>query len=111
MFPGMPKIDPKKMQALMKQMGIHQEEIPAEKVIIEKPDGKIIIINPSVQKVKMQGQETFQISGDVSEVVEKFSEQDVKLIMEKTGSSEKGARKVLEKTNGDIAEAIMKLSG
>ncbi|MBI2003939.1 Nascent polypeptide-associated complex protein, partial [Candidatus Pacearchaeota archaeon] len=33
MFGG---IDPKKMQSMMKQMGISQIEIPAEKVIIEK---------------------------------------------------------------------------
>jgi NACalpha-BTF3-like transcription factor len=29
-----PSIDPKKIQALMKQMGIAQEEIPAKRVII-----------------------------------------------------------------------------
>ena len=32
-------IDPKKMQAMMKQMGISQEDIPSSKVIIEKEDG------------------------------------------------------------------------
>ena len=41
MFPGMGKINPKQMQGLMKQMGISQEEIEAERVIIEKSDGKI----------------------------------------------------------------------
>ena len=34
---------------------------------------------------------------------------DVKLVMEQTGKSEKEARKALEETKGDIAEAIMKL--
>lgn len=105
-----PNIDPKKMQAVMKQMGINQTEISASKVIIEKDDGeKIIITNPSVTKIKMQGQESFQISGDVSESEEKFSDDDVKVVMEKTGCSEKEAKKVLEKT-GDLAEAILELS-
>ncbi|MCK9567939.1 nascent polypeptide-associated complex protein [Candidatus Pacearchaeota archaeon] len=105
-----PNIDPKKMQAVMKQMGINQTEISATKVIIEKDDGeKIIIINPSVVKIKMQGQESFQISGDVSESEEKFSDDDVKVVMEKTGCSEKEAKKVLEKT-GDLAESILELS-
>ena len=36
MIPGLGGLNPKKMQGLMKQMGISQEEIPAEKVIIEK---------------------------------------------------------------------------
>jgi nascent polypeptide-associated complex subunit alpha len=106
-----PNIDPKKMQAVMKQMGIGQEEINASKVIIEKEDGKRIMINnPSVTKIKMQGQESFQITGDVSEEEENsFSESDIEIIIQKTGCTEKEARKALEET-GDLADAIMKLS-
>lgn len=112
MFPGMGKIDPRKMQAMMRQMGINQEEIEASRVIIEKADGKIVIENPSVQKITMQGQESFQISGEVhEEETERFSEEDVKLVMEKTGRDKEEVRKVLEETNGEIAEAIIKLGG
>ena len=57
----------------------------------------------------MQGQESFQISGDVEEKTGAFSEEDVKLVAEKTGKSEEEARSALEETE-DIAEAIMKLS-
>jgi len=109
MFPGM---NPKKMQAVMKQMGISQEEIDASKVIIEKTDNtKIIIEFPSVTKVKMQGQETFQIAGKIKEETSapEISEDDIKTIIEKTGKSESEARKALEKT-GDLAEAILELS-
>jgi nascent polypeptide-associated complex subunit alpha len=103
-------INPKQMQAMMKQMGINQTEIPSSRVIIEKEDGgKIVINNPSVLKVKMQGQETFQISGDISETEEKFSEEDIKTIMEKTGCSREKAENAIEKT-GDLAEAILELS-
>ena len=79
----MPGIDPKKMQAMMKQMGIAQEEIDANKVIIETNEGKIIISNPSVIKINMQGQTNFQISGDISEE-ETNSEEDIQTIIEKT---------------------------
>ncbi len=107
MFGG---LDPKKMQAVMKQMGIAQEEIDSSRVIIEKTDGnKIIIESPSVTKIKMQGQESFQIAGDVSEQEAGISEEDIKTIIEKTGVSEKKARETLEKT-GDLAEAILGLS-
>ena len=108
MIPG---INPKQMQAMMKQMGINQVDIPSSRVIIEKEDGnKIIIENPSVIKIKMQGQESFQITGDISkQEEEKFSEEDIKTIMEKTGCSKKDAEKALEKT-GDLAEAIIELS-
>lgn len=94
----------------MKQMGMSQEEIPAERVIIEKTDNsKLIIETPSVIKISMQGQESFQISGDVREEDVGISESDIKTIMEKTGASEKKARETLEKTR-DLAEAILELS-
>ena len=98
------------MQAMMKQMGISQTEIDASRVVIECPDKNIIIDNPGVMKVKMQGQETFQITGEArEEEAEKFSEADIKTIIEKTGCSEKEAKETLEKT-GDLAEAILELS-
>jgi len=107
-----PNINPKQMQAVMKQMGMSQDEVDALRVIIEKSDGgKIVVENPSVVKIKMQGQESFQVSGDVSEVLgeEGISEEDVKTVMEKAGVSEGEARKALEET-GDLADAILKLS-
>lgn len=112
MIPGLGGMNPKKMQGLMKQMGINQDEVDAERVEIFKSDGKVIKIeNPQVVKISMQGQESFQISGDVSEGDgEKFSDDDVKLVMEKTGKDEESVKKALEENEGDIAEAILKLS-
>lgn len=109
MLPGMGKINPKQMQAMMKQMGINQEDIEAERVIIEKADGRIIIENPSIQKIKMQGQESWQISGEAHEESGGFSEEDIKLVMQQSGKDEETVKKALEETN-DIAEAIVKLS-
>ena len=111
-------IDPKKMQAMMKQMGIAQEEIPASRVIIEKPgaEGRIIIENPAVVKVKAAGTETFQVSGDIKEesssqeAEENRLEADIQTIMEKTGVSADIAAIELEKNGGDIAETIIALS-
>ncbi len=103
-------LDPKKMQAMMKQLGMSQEEIDASRVIIEKTDGRIIIENPSVARVSFQGNESFQVSGQIHEESGFFvSEEDVRTVMEKTGASEKQAKKALEETR-DIAEAILKLN-
>ncbi len=108
MFGG---INPKQMQGMMKKMGISQEDVPSERVIIEKTDGnKIIIENPSIQMIKMQGQESFQITGDISEEQEIFTEKDIQTIVEKTGVSEEKAKEALEKNNGDLAETILELS-
>lgn len=82
MFPG--KFNPKQLQGMMKQLGMSQEEIGAARVVIEKTDGKIIIENPSVQKITMRGQTSFQISVEISEQPnENFSDEDVKLVAEK----------------------------
>jgi nascent polypeptide-associated complex subunit alpha len=103
-------LDPKKMQAMMKQLGIKQEQIDSLRVIIEKSDGKIIIENPNVTKIVMQGQESFQITGEViEESGEGLSEDDVQLVMEKTGKSRAQVLEALDETK-DIAEAIVKLS-
>lgn len=104
--------NPRQMQGMLKKMGISQEEVSAEKVIIERSDGsKIIISDPSVQKIKMQGNESFQISGEISEEVEELgiSEEDIKVVMEKTGCTEEQAKESLEKT-GDLTESILELS-
>ncbi|GIU68322.1 MAG: nascent polypeptide-associated complex protein [Candidatus Pacearchaeota archaeon] len=107
--------DQKKMNALMKQLGISQEELEAERVIIERADGKIIIENPIVTKINVQGQESFQISGEVKEESNLsgengFSEEDILTVMEKTNASRDEAIKALEKNKGDLAEAILELS-
>ena len=109
MFGG---INPKKMQQMMSKMGISQENIDAKRVIIEKDDKNIIIENPQVTKINMQGQETFQIAGDISEQAEEpgVSEDDIKTITEKTNCSKEQARESLEKTD-DLAESILELSG
>jgi len=92
----------------MKRMGIQSEEIDAEEVIIRCKDKDIVIEEPVVSKIKMSGQETFQVMGKVSERPKGFSSEDVELVMEQTDCSEDEAIKALEET-GDIAEAIMKL--
>ena len=105
-------INPKQMQGMMKKMGMNQEDIPANKVTIERQDGtNIIINNPSIQKITMQGQTSFQITGEETEESPEvgISEADVQTIMDKTGSSREEAEEALEKT-GDLAEAIIDLS-
>ena len=107
----MPGIDPKKMQAMMKQMGIKQEEIDAIRVIIETNDENIIIENPSVVKINMQGNESWQITGDSRVEESGIKDEDIKLVMEKTGVSETEAKKALEDADGDLSEAILELGG
>ncbi len=105
MFQG---IDPKLMKQAMKRMGVKQEEIGASEVIIRTPGKDIIIRNPQVVKVNMMGQESFQISGDVTESAG-ISDDDVKTVAVQADVSEEAARKALEDNNGDLAQAILSL--
>jgi nascent polypeptide-associated complex subunit alpha len=112
----LPNINARQMQQAMKRMGIQQEEIDAIEVIIRCPDKNIIIKDPSVQKVNMMGQKSYQISGKEIEESEQdddivISDDDISTVAEQAGVSGEDARKALEESKGDIAEAILKLKG
>jgi len=111
MIPGM---NPRKVQQMMKQMGIQQQDVPAVEVIIRMEDKELVISNPSVQKVNMMGQINFQVSGEVEErslgTTPEINEDDIKTVMEQTGKSKEECQKAIEDAEGDLAEAIMNLS-
>lgn len=108
MFGG---ISPAKMQGMMKKMGISQTQLRVNRVVFERDEGNLVIEDPQVIKIMMQGQESYQVTGEaVEEKEEIFSEDDVKMVMEKTGKNEDEVKEALEKVNGDIAEAILELS-
>ncbi|MBS3172341.1 nascent polypeptide-associated complex protein [Candidatus Woesearchaeota archaeon] len=104
----MPGMNPKQMNKMMQRMGIRQEEIDAEEVIIKTKEKNIIIKNPSVTKVDMMGQKTFQIMGEISEE-SSISEEDIKTVAEQANVSKEKAKEALKKHNGDLAEAILSL--
>lgn len=108
MFPG---INPKQLEKAMKKMGIKQEAIEATQVIIKTTDKELIINNPQVLKVDMMGQESLQITGDIEERdIKKYTEEDVKTVMEKANCAEEKAIESLEKNDGNIAAAILGIS-
>jgi len=97
----------------MRKMGIQQVDIPAKQVIIRTADKEYIFTEPSVAKVNMMGQETYQITGEpevhqLSSAPE-ISEEDIDTVAEQTGASREEAREAIEEADGDLAEAILKL--
>jgi nascent polypeptide-associated complex subunit alpha len=111
MFQG---IDPRMMKQAMKRMGIKQEEIlDAKQVIIRCETREIVIDSPSIQKIDMMGEKSFQISGSISErpldTKPEINEDDVKTVMESANVSLDSARKAIEDAEGDLAKAIMSL--
>ncbi|GAG78673.1 unnamed protein product [marine sediment metagenome] len=111
MMPG--RINPRQMNQMMKKLGINVKEIEnVEKVIIQTGDKEYVFENVEVTIMDAQGQKTYQITGNpkIIDRKEEIKEEDIKLVIEQTGKSEEEAIKALEETNGDIAEAIMKLT-
>jgi len=105
-------MNPAKIQGMMKKMGISQTPLNVNRVVFEMVEGNNFVIEePSVIKIMMQGQESYQVTGEaVEENSEIFSDDDVKMVVEKTGKGEDEVREALKESGGDIAEAIIRLS-
>jgi len=103
------KINQRQLEKAMKKMGMQTEMLDAEEVIIKTPEKDIVISNPQVARVSVMGQMTYQITGDAEERSRSgFTDEDISLVMEKTGADRETAKKALEE-EGDIASAILKL--
>lgn len=111
MMPG--KINPRQLNQMMKKLGINIKNIDnVEKVIIQTDLKEYVFDSAEVTVMEAQGQKTYQIVGDpkVKDRQADTMKEDVKLVMDQTGKSEKEVRQALQETNGDIAEAIVKLT-
>ncbi len=105
----------KQMQRAMKQMGMDMKDVKgATEVIIKFKDKEIVINNPKVNLMDFMGQKTYQITGKPKErkleTKLEIPDDDIELVSAQTGVSKEDAEKALKETNGDLAEAIMRLS-
>ncbi len=120
MFGGGGGVNPRKLQQMMEQMGIEMNEIDAVDVEIRTESGEVLYFDtPEVTRMDAQGQRTFQIVGEPETREGESStdaggadipDEDVELVAERTGESQDAAREALEATDGDLAEAIARLS-
>ncbi|MFA5049622.1 MAG: nascent polypeptide-associated complex protein [Candidatus Micrarchaeia archaeon] len=104
----MPNMNPAQIEKMMKSMGIKSKNLNAKKVIIEEEDQNIVIYDPSVTEIEMQGQKSYQITGTVR-IEQKVSEDDIQMVVQQTGVNSEDAKKSLIENDLDIAKTIMKL--
>ena len=123
-------MNPRKMQQMMKQMGIDVTEIDAESVTITTTDGEALVFDaPEVTRMDAQGTHTYQIVGEPETqaasagavgagetddaaddtVDDGIPEDDITLVASQAGVSASDAREALEAENGDLAAAISRL--
>jgi nascent polypeptide-associated complex subunit alpha len=105
-------LNSKQMQQMMKRMGIQQQEIDAEEVIIRTKDKEIVIKNPQVARVNMMGQKTYQIVGEEEERAREIeiSDEDIATVMEQANCDKKTALAAIKEHNGDLAKAIINIT-
>jgi len=114
-------MNPRETKRMMQRMGMNMDSVPdVEQVIIRTSSKEIVVDQPEVAILEMQGQKIFQVIG--GQVTEKaperkataapvitVSEEDVQLVADQTGKSPDAARKALEECEGDLAKAILLL--
>ena len=116
------RMNPRQMQKAMKQMGIKQTDIPdVTEVIIRTKKNEIVLKGADVTCVEMSGQKSYQVTGPEiirelgegsqadSEPEVTFAASDVELVMSQTGCDREKAVAALTATDGQPAEAILKI--
>jgi len=109
------RVNPREARRMMERMGLNMDAIPdVEQVMIKTAGKEIVIEEPEVAILQMQGQKIFQVTG--GKITEKtlerktsVPEEDVRLVADQTGKSPEKARKALEESGGDLAKAILLL--
>ncbi len=115
MIPGMNPKQMKKMERQMKKMGMDMKELNnVQEVIIRFEDKELIIADPEVSMMNVMGQETYQVSGKAREVeIEQelvIPDDDIEMVANQAKVSKTEAEQALIECDGDLAEAIMKLT-
>lgn len=112
------RMNPREAKRMMQRIGMSMDAVrEVEQVIIKTSSKDIIIEQPEVAILHMQGQKIFQVTGgtitektperDASKLV--VPEEDVQLVADQTGKSVDEAKKALEECEGDLAKAILLL--
>ncbi len=114
-------LSPKKLDQMMKQVGLSVEEMnDVEEVVIKTADAELVFEDATVTIMDAQGSKMYQITGTpvkrpkrelVSEQEHEvsISAEDVEIVMEKAGCGAEEAKATLIETRGDLAEAISRL--
>ena len=113
----MRRMNQRQARRMMEQMGMKVEPLDdVVQVVIRTPRKEIVIDGPEVTLTRIQGQAVYQVmGGSTSEKaletkLAPVSEDDVQLVAQQANVTNDQARRVLEETKGDLAQAILLLA-
>ena len=113
------RVNPREAKRMMQRMGMSMDGVEdVTEVIIRTSSKDIVIEQPEVAILNMQGQRIYQVVGGA--VTERkpehtaaskptVSEEDARLVADQTGKSVEEAKKALIECEGDLAKAILLL--
>ncbi|MDD1770639.1 MAG: nascent polypeptide-associated complex protein [Methanomassiliicoccales archaeon] len=118
-------MNPRQVKQAMRKLGIKTEELEdVSEVVIRTKTKQYVIRDAAVTIMEMQGQKQFQVVGEAEIIplgaapskepeptpqAPAMPEDDIKLVMEQTGASREKAIEALMATEGQPAEAILKI--
>ena len=107
---------------MMQRMGMNMDTVADVQQVVIRTNGKDIVIDePEVAILQVQGQKIYQvIGGQVSEQAPSargasapakpaFTDEDAQLVADQTGKSLEKAKEALAECGGDLAKAILLL--
>lgn len=105
------------LKRMLKRMGIEVSEVSdVSEVLIRTKDSEIVIEAPQVLLMDSGKQKIYQVVagritvkklGKAEQKKISFSEEDVEFVVKQTGASRELAIRALEKSGGDLAQAII----
>ena len=125
----MARMDSRNARRMMQRMGMQMNELSGvTRVIIQSPGKEIVIDQPTVTSINVQGQKMYQVLGGktiertpqaavaqglapvgVEKPAVQVPEEDVLLVAQQAKVSMEKARETLAKCDGDLARAILML--
>lgn len=122
------RVKRRSMERQMRKAGVDYQQMDgATEVIIRFPDKELVISEPQIVMMQAQGEQIYQIIGqpeerapttsaqmDSSVPVEStptFTEEDVQLVASQASVTEDQAREALQQAEGNLAKAIIALTG
>ena len=107
------RINPREANRMMQRMGMQVKQVEdVTRVIIESASKKIVIEQPEVAIVTVQGQTVYQVGGGRAREEGSGgvpSEEDAKLVASQAGVPIEEASAALKQSSGDLAQAIILL--
>jgi nascent polypeptide-associated complex subunit alpha len=122
------RVKRRQMERQMRRMGVDVEQMDGvSEVLIRMPDKELVLTNPQVVKMKAQGENVYQVVGESVERPlsgpavptgetpvasnDAFTEEDVQLVASQANVTEEEARQALHEAQGNLAKAIIALTG